>query len=364
KFAMFDFGGTLGAKAKGGPKPGTVENGAVGAIKANESFEKIMDSYRVDWLPEEHPWRQELSIEDMLALVRKFDYLTDSAIEAIVARAKYSNYKDYMAMEEILAARRDAMIKGLMTRIAAIQGSATGKKAGKGAPPKPNSYQKNTSLPPDVVLTVDQAMKKLKPEGRLDARQAEVVSDYVGGDLWEFLPAYLEGRKSYRNQYGQENKMDKELSNRAREGVQVLDDLTERSPDLPLGLKLYRGKATSRNISPRDAGETVVEDVFLPTSLERKVAAHFIQEGLEKYGQGQGPVAILTEFKVMTAGVKGIFIPALYKAGKIEVDKLSKSESEVLLNRGLTFRSLGYRIERMFRSEVEVYVEMIGVYKE
>ncbi|TWW08873.1 hypothetical protein E3A20_20010, partial [Planctomyces bekefii] len=33
---MFDFGGTLGAKAKGGPKPGTVENGAVGAIKANE----------------------------------------------------------------------------------------------------------------------------------------------------------------------------------------------------------------------------------------------------------------------------------------------------------------------------------------
>ncbi len=113
QFAMFDFGGTLGARAQGEHKPGVVVSQAIGAIEGDLSLEQIVGSYRVDWLPEGHPWRQRLSIEDARDLLKRFTYLTDAVLDAAVEQAHYSQPSDSERLSLILKNRRDAMMRGL-----------------------------------------------------------------------------------------------------------------------------------------------------------------------------------------------------------------------------------------------------------
>lgn len=118
EFAMFDFGGTLGSRAQGEHKPGPIVSDALGAIESDKSFEDIVGGFRVDWLPAEHPWRRGLSSADAKDLLRKFNYLTDSALTAAVRQARYSDPADATKLIDILIARRNAMIVGLERFIA------------------------------------------------------------------------------------------------------------------------------------------------------------------------------------------------------------------------------------------------------
>lgn len=139
RFAMFDFGGTLGSRAQGEHKPGAVLSRALGAIEGDWSFDQIVSDFRVDWLPKGHAWQQELTLADAKDLVRKFLYLTDNALSAAVHAARYSNPEDSAKLRDVLVARRDAMIKGL-ERFIAQSGAArfsTGESDSMEAGPKP-----------------------------------------------------------------------------------------------------------------------------------------------------------------------------------------------------------------------------------
>src|SRR5690606_10777814 len=130
---------------------------------------------------------------------------------------------------------------------------------------------------------------------------------------------------------------------------------------LPRGLTLYRGKATIRPLQPVGQGESYSDVAFLPTSISETIARTFIKYGITKYQFApQKLTLVLTEYRIMGNNVKGLFMPAVFKAAG-EVDALAAKESEVLLNRNLHFRGLGYRTAQ-FEGKT-LYIETIGVYQ-
>lgn len=115
-FAIFDFGGTLGARAQGEYKPGTIVSKTIGAFADTTDIKSIYDSFRIDHLPLEHPWNQ-ITQEDIIAIIDKFKKLTNIEIENIVKQAQYSNKADELAMIRILENRRDGIIQNLAAHL-------------------------------------------------------------------------------------------------------------------------------------------------------------------------------------------------------------------------------------------------------
>lgn len=123
-FAMIDFGGTLGSRAQGAYKPGKLVSPTIGAFEGNLTFEEIMGDFKIDYLPRNHPWHQDLRTSDAVDLLHKFSRLDDKVIAITVRNAKFSDPTDTRLMINILRSRRDAMIDGLSRFVSRRAGSA------------------------------------------------------------------------------------------------------------------------------------------------------------------------------------------------------------------------------------------------
>lgn len=352
KYALFDFGGTLGSRAGGSPKPGETFSDAIGAFEANATYQDIIGSYRVNWLPNEHPWKQPFSKSDLRDLGRKFAYLTDAAIDLIVSQAKYSRSADAAYMKQALKSRRDAMIEGINQELGASpQQHALGKPV--------QNYNKPNVNP--FTWTNSQAMSDWQSLPVLSDEGVGVLKNYISGKLWTFLPAYFSGLNEYTSIYGNLTPISAEQRFEAATAKRMFDQLMQGSKDLPVGLKMFRGKGTIRPIEPLQAGEGQSEIVYLPTSIHESVGRKFVQYGINKYKQSPNLKLILTEFQVMGAGVKGLFMPAVLKKSNA-TDQLAAQEDEILLDRGLYFRGMGVRTEN-FQNRT-LYIETVGVYNQ
>ena len=108
-FAIFDFAGSLGSRAQGEFKPGTVVSEAIGAYDGSEDAAKIYNSFKPMGLPKNHAWMQ-VTRADAEVIVAKLKTLTDNKLIRIVAAAKYTQASDTRYMTEALRTRRDALI--------------------------------------------------------------------------------------------------------------------------------------------------------------------------------------------------------------------------------------------------------------
>jgi len=111
-FALFDFGGTLGARAMGMHKPGHVFSNAVGSFPNTRNFDEIYGAYRLDGLRTDHQWHN-LSTGSYNEARQFLENLGDLEISLIVDAAKYSSWHDADYMKEALRNRRDALLEGL-----------------------------------------------------------------------------------------------------------------------------------------------------------------------------------------------------------------------------------------------------------
>lgn len=113
---VYDLGGTLGARAQGDFKPGAVFSEAIGSFTASEvgssdqAMAKLFDTYEVDWLPANHPWRN-LTPADVAAAREYFRTLDTNKIEEIVERAAFRSTRDSRAMSDSLRKRRNTFFE-------------------------------------------------------------------------------------------------------------------------------------------------------------------------------------------------------------------------------------------------------------
>ena len=112
--ALYDFGGTLGARAQGGHKPGGVFSEAIGSYLPTSDLREIYDSFDVSWLPKSHPWRA-IDMDDINYAVEIFREFDRRKIEEIVELAQFSDRRNQIKMIEALTSRRDAIVDGLRT---------------------------------------------------------------------------------------------------------------------------------------------------------------------------------------------------------------------------------------------------------
>jgi hypothetical protein len=110
-FTLLDFGGTLGARARGMHKPGSIFSDAIGNFEATENIDVIFGSYNVQ-ASAKHPWNN-LTRTDFQEIIEKFRQLTDAKIESIVDEAGYSNPADRNYMVQALKMRRNGIINNM-----------------------------------------------------------------------------------------------------------------------------------------------------------------------------------------------------------------------------------------------------------
>jgi hypothetical protein len=117
EFAIFDFGGTLGSKARGEHKkvwPGwEVHSDATGMFENTQDIEVVFTWFKDRFKPLGHAWNN-VTKEDALSAVKNFKNLTDEDIERFVKRAHYTKKSDQDFMISALKNRRDSMIKYLL----------------------------------------------------------------------------------------------------------------------------------------------------------------------------------------------------------------------------------------------------------
>ena len=118
KFAMFDFGGTLGSKARGEHKkvwPGwKVESDSIGAFENTKDIDVVFGWFSKRFKPDDHAWSN-VTRNDAVKSIERLKALKDEDIQKIVQEAKYSNKSDESYMTEALINRRDALIDGLLS---------------------------------------------------------------------------------------------------------------------------------------------------------------------------------------------------------------------------------------------------------
>jgi hypothetical protein len=120
-FYFIDFGGTLGAKATGAPKPGVRHSPAIGSFEASDDISVVYGGFNIDAipakgrLPDWHPWRK-VTREDAVAFTEFFRVrMTDEFLAEAVAMAHYSDPRDSEYMIHALKVRRDAMVRDLVS---------------------------------------------------------------------------------------------------------------------------------------------------------------------------------------------------------------------------------------------------------
>jgi hypothetical protein len=115
---MFDFGGTLGSKARGEHKPTwdewSVFSDSVGAFENTKDIKVVFGWFHDRFKPDGHAWHN-VGRDDALAAIDLLKNLSDSDLESIVRAARYSNKTDEEYMVEALKNRRDGLIEGLLS---------------------------------------------------------------------------------------------------------------------------------------------------------------------------------------------------------------------------------------------------------
>ncbi len=118
KFALFDFGGTLGSKARGDHKkvwPGwSIHSDAVGSFENTKDIEVVFGWFKDRFKPEGHAWNN-VTREEAQEAIELLKSLTDNDIESIVKSAQYSNSSDENYMIDALKNRRDGLIEGVLS---------------------------------------------------------------------------------------------------------------------------------------------------------------------------------------------------------------------------------------------------------
>ncbi|RYZ92702.1 MAG: hypothetical protein EOP06_03485 [Proteobacteria bacterium] len=116
---LLDFGGSLGARAKGRHKPGRVFSPAVGAYSHSHDPLNSYEEYSVESLSPEHPW-QTLQRDDFRLAMRGLRSLDYDIVREIVAKAKYSKVSDQVEMTKSLFERRTQMMRFLEAKLRSI----------------------------------------------------------------------------------------------------------------------------------------------------------------------------------------------------------------------------------------------------
>lgn len=120
KFAMIDFGGSLGFRAMGESKPSlfTFPNlPEVGGFELTRNPDILMAGFDLSNIEsDDHPWKN-LSREDYEFALKQFRKLLDKDIIEIVKSAKYSNPNAEIYMIDALITRRDGFIQLLESLI-------------------------------------------------------------------------------------------------------------------------------------------------------------------------------------------------------------------------------------------------------
>lgn len=109
---FIDFGGTLGSRAQGLHKPGTVFSEAIGAFEATTDINEIYGSFRFE-AAQDHPWLQ-VSRRDALDAIEIFKTLGEKEISEIVKSARYKHSTDEEYMIHALIQRRNGIIAHLL----------------------------------------------------------------------------------------------------------------------------------------------------------------------------------------------------------------------------------------------------------
>ena len=130
-FISYDFGGTLGASARGRHKAGAVISDATGAYPSGESFASMYDGFKLTDptdpnrlkreipdvpLPDWHPWMR-ITDQDVKIALKGFQSLTDDLIVKYVQFAAYPDKNDEVYMIKALITNRDAFIEALKNKL-------------------------------------------------------------------------------------------------------------------------------------------------------------------------------------------------------------------------------------------------------
>ncbi|MGE0634372.1 MAG: hypothetical protein AB7O96_18295 [Pseudobdellovibrionaceae bacterium] len=112
KFGIMDFGGTLGSKALGDPKPGDAFSQQVGTFEPTNNGQKILEDFHVDWILKSHAWHK-LTVKDLKSAAASLRTLTNNEMKKIVQSAEYSDARDSQYLLQSLIIRRNALIEFL-----------------------------------------------------------------------------------------------------------------------------------------------------------------------------------------------------------------------------------------------------------
>lgn len=304
---LLDFGGTLGSRAQGRHKPGTIVSNAIGSFENSTDLSKIYDSFSVN-ASSMHPWNN-LIRSDIEAVVLKFRALTNEKIESIVNEARYSSASDAQYMVDALKTRRDTIIDQLPLRFLPNQAGAGGAPVEfpRYHPPK----SKGRWLPVLTRFLERDAVKQLL-NYQAHSRQ---VNHFL-----RFFP--------FVNEIGGTYSAPTEAA--VKTTIQSLDRLMDYFI-VSAGTVLFRGEARPSNTQLPKVGDSYTEQGFMSTSRNRNRALEFAEpSNAHRRIREDGVVSVLHVVRV-TEPVHGIDVPSLLRGD-------FRNENEVLLQRNLTLK--------------------------
>jgi hypothetical protein len=358
-YALLDFGGSLGSRAQGRHKPGKPFSDAIGVFENDQTGREIVDSFRTSDLPEGHPWKQELGDADRRAVARKLRLLRDEVLEHIVRQADYRREADSLYMLNALKARRDALLAYLDPR----QPST---------PPRSEPARREPRAAEPFSWDVA-AGDRYMGEARLTERERMTLDDFVNDRTYWWVNPVLNNRPYGRDvevlAYGQVVRGEAQMRRLVREKIiPGLDSAIEKQRALPPGLKLYRGKVTSREVGTQPLNEIFEEPSYQSTSISENSAQFYITmnqmgyEGEFSGGSSEPYTVLLQEFIVRGDNAKGIFVPkALRGYGENTANNRSEIEGEMLLARDQKFRVVDRKVTQQGRRTVVIEtVEILG----
>lgn len=322
---LYDFGGSLGARAAEGLKPGPVWSNAVGAFEATSDGSQIIADFDISWLDAWHPWHN-LTADDVKAARAALAGVTNETIDRIVAHARYSDPHDTWYVSMALKTRRDALIRDLddvFARGGFVQPPVT-------TPPR--GYR--LSSPQDLIALQDGWAQTL-PEN-----VAGSLNAWTFGSTWSVyghgLRHYLEtGRDPNPERIGGVYQL--ETTQRI---VGEIDAAMDSAPRLPKRTVLFRSFALEEG-EPTPVGQTYKLDYYTSTSLSRTYAEQRLKVDPDSEEPLEGTL-VLQRILLPKAGVRGVFQPGVFRHHPDAYDEFTEEyvpqELEVTLQRGLVFR--------------------------
>ncbi len=395
---LIDFGGTLGSRAEGNPKPGQVFSPQIGTFEKAISGKEIYQDFDVSWIFESHAW-QNISLFTFREAAGKLAAVSDEDIEEAVALAQYSNASDAKEMAEALKSRRDALVQYLYddielnpdkrTHSVALPTQQARRALGSEAPAVTSeslSYvqrelvseglagiymernsdstgDKSQLMPqhPRVRLLSDQVLAYLIDVGyQVNADEAGVVASYMmmkthrriidneayrlwlKGELYssEHTNAVdsLPGRSYYKEQAINEK------------SFQIFERLFEKFPQFLTGLELYRGAVLANQSLLPLVGSIIDSRGVTSASLDPVVAEEFMKPKREHAKFSEDVVRVFYVVKAQPS-VKAIFAPLLgweYNRAINHVAPISPNilrEEEIMMHPSTQFRVLSVTSE-------------------